>query len=454
MLAILNARRDLGLIFLLSLILAGLWMARLVNQMGLPTGDEPYYLLIAHSLWYDGDLDLANNFAAEDYRAYYPRLLYPYHESQGTRPPGLYSKHTPGTSLLILPGYLLAGWPGAALTMALTGVLLSTQLYLLAREAGGRRDVAFGVWAMLSLSNPVASYAPLIFPETPAALLTLYAFRWLRRWDEAGAGRRFLVGLGLAFLPWLHPRFLLLAGSLGLLWLWQSRREQCHWWLVLLPILVSGSLFVAYHLHLYGALRLNYADHGGSTDLEGIVVALFGLFLDQQWGLLIHAPVYLVAGVALIRLWLSPPDRADANRLWLVILPYFGLIVSYRYWWGEWCPPGRYLLAILPLLALPLARSLAVACDPPVAWRYTLGLALPGWLIMAAFVLHPALMYNHPTGASQLLLWLTGDSLLTGFFPSMFAASLLPWPIRVGLTVGWTGVVIALTLAGGHWLRR
>jgi len=450
----LSNRHDLGLICLLSLILAGLWTARLVSQMSLPTGDEPYYLLIAHSLWYDGDLDLANNFAAGDYRAYYPRLLYPYHESQGTVPPGLYSKHTPGTSLLVLPGYLLAGWPGAALTMALTGALLAIQLYLLAREASGRRDVAFLVWAMLALSNPVASYAPLIFPETPAALLTTCAFRWLRRWDEAGAGRRLLVGLCLASLPWLHPRFLLLAASLGLLWLWQSRREQRRWPLVILPILVSGGLFVAYHLYLYGSLRLNYADHGGSTDLEGSVVALFGLFLDQQWGLLLHAPIYLAAGVNLARLWQSPDDRVEFNRLLLVILPYFGLIVSYRYWWGEWCPPGRYLLAILPLLAWPLSRGLAMAQEQRTARLYTLGLALPGWLIMAAFVLQPALMYNHPTGASQLLLGLVGGPLLTGFFPSMFAAAVVPWPVRVGLTVGWTGVVIALALAGWHWLRK
>ncbi|MHB8095514.1 MAG: hypothetical protein ACYDH0_11305, partial [Candidatus Aminicenantales bacterium] len=44
-----------------SLILTG-------KGMGF-SGDEPHYLLMAHSLLHEGDLDLADNYAREDYRA-------------------------------------------------------------------------------------------------------------------------------------------------------------------------------------------------------------------------------------------------------------------------------------------------------------------------------------------------------------------------------------------------
>jgi hypothetical protein len=43
------------------------WMARAWAR----GGDEPHYLLAAHSLAIDGDLDLANNYAQQDYHAFY-----------------------------------------------------------------------------------------------------------------------------------------------------------------------------------------------------------------------------------------------------------------------------------------------------------------------------------------------------------------------------------------------
>ena len=36
-------------------------------------GDEPHYLLVAHSLAFDGDIDLFNNLLQEDYRAFSDR---------------------------------------------------------------------------------------------------------------------------------------------------------------------------------------------------------------------------------------------------------------------------------------------------------------------------------------------------------------------------------------------
>ena len=43
------------------------WLARVWSR----SGDEPHYLLAAHSLVHDGDLDLSNNYAQRDYAAFY-----------------------------------------------------------------------------------------------------------------------------------------------------------------------------------------------------------------------------------------------------------------------------------------------------------------------------------------------------------------------------------------------
>ena len=83
------------LVFLTSLAFYG-WMAdNLIAKVFYPTGDEPYYLVMAHSLIHDHDLELTNEFADRIYWDYYPGELYPRHESITTRP-GLWSKHAAG----------------------------------------------------------------------------------------------------------------------------------------------------------------------------------------------------------------------------------------------------------------------------------------------------------------------------------------------------------------------
>ena len=88
-------RLTLALVFGASFLLYFLSTEHLFATIEFPTGDEPYYLLIAHSLVHDGDFELSNNFANQDYRAYYPGDLFPRHEAI-TPKPILVSKHALG----------------------------------------------------------------------------------------------------------------------------------------------------------------------------------------------------------------------------------------------------------------------------------------------------------------------------------------------------------------------
>ena len=87
------------------------------------TGDEPHYLLMAHSILHDHDLDLANNYVVNDAAAFHGRgTLEPQgleHVVEGRR----YSHHPIGSVLFILPGYALLGRYGAALMMAIAAAL-------------------------------------------------------------------------------------------------------------------------------------------------------------------------------------------------------------------------------------------------------------------------------------------------------------------------------------------
>ena len=47
------------------------------NYANQPTGDEPSYLIVAHSIVHDRDIDLKNNYENGDYKAFYYRNLSP-----------------------------------------------------------------------------------------------------------------------------------------------------------------------------------------------------------------------------------------------------------------------------------------------------------------------------------------------------------------------------------------
>ena len=51
----------------------------LVHEPLRVSGDEPHYLLMAQSLWREGDLDLRDNYAREDWREYTPGPVPPHY---------------------------------------------------------------------------------------------------------------------------------------------------------------------------------------------------------------------------------------------------------------------------------------------------------------------------------------------------------------------------------------
>lgn len=217
-----------------------------------PTGDQPHYLLEIISLVEDGDLDLRNNYTTDES---FGQFSSPGRRRGGFRgipvsyrldPDGhivvqataagevWYPKHNVDLPVLLIPGWLLGkafepsllwltadgggGWPGTVLQMNVVGALLATQIFLLAWDVTRSRMAALAVWVALSFSVPLSLVTLMIFTEVPGALALIYAFRHLMRLTLPHAGWRLvLVACAIGILPWLNPRFLLLAGCLGLL---------------------------------------------------------------------------------------------------------------------------------------------------------------------------------------------------------------------------------------------
>jgi hypothetical protein len=118
--------------------------------------------------------------------------------------------------------------------------------------------------------------------------------------------------------------------------------------------------------------------------------------------------------------------------MWIgvISIPYFLLIANYAQWWGEWCPPGRYLASVLPLFALPFAVTLDRING--IAYRVIYGVLLfLSLLTMWGFIYQPQWMYNQPFTSDGS----AGKSeLLTKGFDTMGATLRLPFLRDLDLT--------------------
>jgi hypothetical protein len=213
------------------------------------------------------------------------------------------------------------------------------------------------------------------------------------------------------------------------------------------PAAVLLGQFELYSLVFYHYPVPNRQDHAGFSNVAGTVNGFFGSLLDAQWGLLIVAPVYLLAAAALVLYTRAHP--ANGIALLLVLIPYAVIISAYIVWWGEWGPAARYWTAALPLLALPLAwwwESAARTRPRGAAWL--LGIVGPwGFFWTAGWLRQPQWLYNQPDGRNNLLMhWLGGfGKHLAGLLPvyEFYAAS----PVSVRILWGFAAMVLGIAAA-------
>jgi hypothetical protein len=273
-------------------------------------GDEPHYLLAAHSIVHDGDLDVADEYRASAYRAFYPFALDQHGVPRGGR---LHEPHGAGFPALIAPAYALAGARAVELFLAALAALGGALAYLLARRA------APDPWAFLAalavgLSPPLLAYGGAVYPElTAGAVLSGAALLALRLGTAPGGGRGAALGCFalLATLPWLGTKFVpagAVVGVFALRALWRSGRRS----LVLGGLALSGAVAIAYVLAnraLYGGPSPYAADAAGRSATGADfplghldrAYRLGALLIDRDYGVVRWAPVL---ALALVGAWL------------------------------------------------------------------------------------------------------------------------------------------------------
>ncbi|MGC4085758.1 MAG: hypothetical protein QM736_27435 [Vicinamibacterales bacterium] len=410
-------RRTVFAISLTLYLTFGLWSVT-TNGLG---GDEPHYLIITESLLKDHDLDIENNHQRGDYRSFFRGELRPDYMQRGLNGV-IYSIHAPGLPALLLPSYAVGGYRGAVAFIALLAALTAVAIFDLALLLAGQ-TAAVLTWLAVCLTVPFVPHSWAIFPEMPGALLVAWGALWLAQ-DAAvpSPARWFLRGLALAWLPWLHTKFIVFLAIVSLGFGLRLLRHVSRLVALGAPIAISCALWLYSFYALYGRFDPE-APYGAYSKVFVLNVniphGLLGLFFDQKFGLLVYSPIYVLV---LVGAWLGL--REARHRLVSIVLlaaaAAFVISTARLYmFWGGLSAPARFFVPVLPCLAPFMALAFARV-------RNATSQALAGtWLavsvgIAALGIASPErlMLFSDPHGRARILELFQGGSPLALVVPT------------------------------------
>jgi hypothetical protein len=419
------------------------------------TGDEPHYLIVASSILRDGDFDLTNDYNERRHVDFYPGSLEPRHVID-TASGQQYSFHGMGTSLLILPAFAAGGVYATRLFLLIVCAFGVVALWNAARLLTDSTSAAWAALAALICQIPFAAQASGIYPDAPAAAITSLALWTLIAIERAaGASPNQIVwtSAALALLPWLHIRLSSIALVFGVcFWiaLWRRNRQWSSIVLFSAIPIVSAVVWWMTTYVMFDAIDPTAPFHQKARgSIAAMPTGMFGLLADVEYGLLPYAPVMMLGAIGIGWVLRAAPIAVGGGLCAFVMTLAIG--ASYV-WWGGTSTPARFLVPVLPVLALGVASwwSAMGARGRGVSSALTiLGLSL---LVGGVVTERGVFLVNDPDGRDTLFEHLQSMVDVAAAMPSLFRPG-MTISGEIALASVWALSAAAVAVAWRLWMR-
>lgn len=475
-----SLKKKLLILFLVAFLVYHLCALCYVSKGLAYSGDEPYYLMTTHSLYQDGDINLAKNYTDFDYFHFYPKELYPklrlgaYARFGKKGTDYVWPINQPGVSVLVLPYYWLSQqFQGRTLiyiikvSLSIWAVLLGLQIYLFARDFWKNEKVPLLLWFLYSFSAPILFYAIHLYPEVPIALFSVFVFRKVRSTKKMSLATMFFLGFLLALFPWFGLKYSMIMWPLlfvSIYFLLKNHRAKWKVFAFLAFPVVSVVLFAFYTKELYGTFY-PMAIYEGVLTAERIqafremvmkipvmlrIDSFLDYFLDQRDGLLLYSPMYFfifLGGVEAFR-----RSKKDLFALLFISLPYLLNYAFFSHRQGH-SPQGRVLANISWVAAIFIGYFLVHNRKKLYSFLFWLS-AVIGLVFVVLLLRNPNFLYQPTTHqftfrGGELFVYLSN---LHFYLPDLLPSFIKVNNLRYLPNYIWLAIILVF-IAGYLWKK-
>ena len=377
-----------------TIAIAGAAALRLTATNLFPGGDEPHYLVIAQSLWRDHDLKIENNHARGDYHEYFESNLEPHYQKRGADGE-IYSIHPIGMPVLMAPVYAIGGYRLVVFALILIAATAAGIAWWWTARMLDYPAAATFAWLAITGSAPFLFNTFTVYPEIVGALAVMIAYV-----SAISGGPAIVIGIACGALPWLSTKYAPMSAALMLV-AWMRGKK-----LSAIPYAASLIAWFLFFYWIWGSPLPSSPYSSGQTTLSNILIGAPGLLLDQEYGLLAFAPVYLFAAFGLWTMWKAGGElRRQAIEIAIVFSALLATVGAFDLWWGGNSAPARPIASGLLLLSLPIAAAFA-RTSPASLWRgvqFALLAIGAGIAITVAVAEQGSMIDNGRDGSSALL---------------------------------------------------
>lgn len=269
-----------------------------------------------------------------------------------------------------------AVYQGMALTfmtffaMAVPSALMGTVVFLFAARFTSRDLYAALVALTYGLATIAFPYSNALYQHQTAAFGAFVGFFLLWRVIYEQASLRWLWVVGVLFSLATITEYPIVP-FLGVIFIWAAIKmpNRLALYRVVLGAIPLGLVFAGFNYAMFETpmpvgynYSINWQDEHQTGFLSLTVPTLeriYGLTISPIRGIFLISPVLLLAFPGLVQMWRQRRDqRGTAVVIALVVIGFFLYNASSVMWWGGFTVGPRYLIPMLPFMALPIVFAL------------------------------------------------------------------------------------------------